>query len=58
MVSLYAYDLELLVAIHIHRVQPGSLLEYVEDDPLVGWRVASLPPVEVGDEEEYQVFST
>jgi hypothetical protein len=54
-VSLYTYELKLLVAIWFHRVQPVSLLDPVVDDPLVGQRVIPPTPIEVDGEEEYQV---
>jgi len=45
------------VSLSIHWVQPGSLLDPVVDEPLVGQRVAPPSPVEVAGEEEYQVSS-
>jgi hypothetical protein len=56
-VSLYAYELDLLVSIRIHRVQPVSLLDPVVEDPLEGQVVLPPPSVEVDGEEEYQVSS-
>jgi hypothetical protein len=56
-VSPYASELELPVSIRILSVQPVSLLDPVLDDPLEGEVVAAPPPVEVDEEEEYQVSS-
>jgi hypothetical protein len=55
--SPYAYELELLASIRIHRVQPISLSEPVVEDPLEGQAVLPPPQVEVDGEEEYQVSS-
>jgi hypothetical protein len=54
-VSPDAYELNLPESIHIHRVQPVSLLNLVVEDPVVGQWVEPSPPVEVDGEEEYQV---
>jgi len=54
-VSPYAYELEFPVSIRIDRVQPVSLLDPVDEDPLEGQAVPPPPPVEVDGEEEYQV---
>ena len=56
-ISPYAYELELPESLKIHQVQPVSLLDPVVSDPLDGPRVKPPPPVEVDDEEEYQVLS-
>jgi hypothetical protein len=56
-VSPYDYQLELPASIHIHRVQPVSLLDPVVEDPLDGQVVLPSPPVEVNGEKEYQVSS-
>jgi len=44
-------------SIQIHRVQPGSLLDMVVEDPLAGQWVEPPSSVEVDGEEKYQVSS-
>jgi hypothetical protein len=56
-VSPYAYELELLASIRIHRVKPVSLLDSVVEYPLDGQVVPPTPSVEDDGEEEYQVSS-
>jgi len=56
-VTPYAYELELPASIRIHRVQHGSLLDSVVEDPLEGQVVLPPPSVEIDGEEEYKVSS-
>ena len=54
-VSPYAYEIDFPATVKYHRVQHVSLLDPVENDPLLGQHNPPPPPVVVDGEEEWHV---